>query len=179
MTGRMPMTSITGRMALPIAAIFALLLTAFAALPAFAQTQEVSPELLALARQYVDLTDKSGIYETTIVQVGIQTRQTLVPRDPGNVSQIDQAIGNVIRTYKDRKDELLNQFARVYALSFTQDELQQIVDFYSSPVGQKLATGNVAINGSINRVLTIYTDNLQREFFGKVKAELKTLGVDL
>jgi hypothetical protein len=181
MTGSMPMTSITGRIALPIAAIFALLLTAFTALPAFAQnqTQEVSPELLALARKYVDLTDKSGVYETTVVQVGIQTRQTLVSQNPANVAQIEQAIGTVIATYKGKKDDLFNQFARLYALTFTQEELQQIVDFYSTPTGQKLAKANVDLNPSINRVVSIYTDNLQREFFGKVRAELKAKGIDL
>ena len=41
--------------------------------------------------------------------------------------------------YKGKKDDLFNQFARVYATSFTQDELQQIVTFYDSPVGKKLA----------------------------------------
>lgn len=172
------MTLITGRVALPIAAFFALLLSAFVALPAVAQQQELSPEHLALARKYVDLTDKSGIYEATIVQTGIDTRRTLLRQNPGISEQVDDAIGKVIASYKDKKGELFDQFARVYALAFTMDELQKIVDFYSSPVGQKLATTNADLNSSIARVMNLYSANLQSEFFSKVRAQLKTMGVD-
>jgi hypothetical protein len=180
MTGSMPMTSFAGRIAPPIAAFFILLLSAFVALPALAQQQvtELSPEHLALARKYVDLTDKSALYETTIVKAGIETQRTLVQQNPGVGDQISTAIGKVIATYKERKGELFDQFARVYALTFSMEELQQIVDFYTSPVGQKLANTSADLNASVARVLAIYTANLQTEFFGKVRAELKAMGID-
>jgi hypothetical protein len=181
MMGSMPMTSISGRMALPIAAFFAFLLTAFLAMPALAQQQppqEISPEQLALARKYVDLTDKSGIFETTIVQAGIDSRKTLVSQNPGISDKVDEAIGKVIVEYRGKKDDLFNQFARIYALTFTSDELQQIVDFYGSPVGQKLARANPELNTSLARVLNLYSSNLQREFFANVRAELKSMGID-
>ena len=71
MTGNKPMTFSTKRVPTLFAAVLALILSAFVALPAM--SQEISPEHLALARKYIDLTDHSGIYETTIVQAGINT----------------------------------------------------------------------------------------------------------
>src|SRR5688500_13939478 len=120
----------------------ALVITAMLALataPAIAQETELAPEHLALARKYVDLTDKSEIYVVSLVETAMQTMQTIIRQNPDIVEPVDAAISKTLEGYKDRKGELLDQFARVYALSFTMDELQAIVTFYESPVGQKLA----------------------------------------
>src|SRR5690606_38971423 len=107
------------------------------ALPAMAQ--EVPPEQLALARKYIDLTDRAAVYEITLVEIGLGTMRQIVTQNPEISKETDLAVGKVLEQYRDRKGELLNQFARVYAARFTVEELQQIVAFYESPTGQKLA----------------------------------------
>eukprot|EP01036_Dinobryon_divergens_P050477 gene50477-67597_t len=148
-----------------------------AALPALAQ--EIAPEQLALARKYVDLTDKAGIYEATLVQTAAQTSKLLSQQSPDITDKIDAAIGKVLDTYKGKKDDLFNQFARVYATTFTQDELQQIVDFYSTPTGIKLASSSQDVNAGIRRVMQVFTYNFGTEFVTKVRAELKAQGYKL
>lgn len=164
-----------------IAALFSLIISAFVAMPALSQDNtaaEISPEALALARKYVDLTDTGGLYETTIVQAGIRTYKTLLPQNPEIAEPLNKAIETVISTYKGRKSELFDQFARVYAASFSTEELQQIVDFYSSPTGQKLAKSNAVTSGTIQRIMQVFTSNLNTEFFAAVRAELKAKGID-
>jgi len=132
MMGNKLMTS-TSKRAPFVAALLSLILSAFVALPALSQdAAEISPEALALARKYVDLTDTGGLYEATIVQAGIRTNK----------------------------------------------QLQQIVDFYSSPTGQKLAKSNATTSGTINRIMDVFTSNLNTEFFAAVRAELKSKGID-
>jgi len=177
--GTKPMTFIFKRAPVFVAALLSLILSAFVALPAMAQQPaEISPEALALARKYVDLTDTGGLYEGTIVSVGIRTFKTLIPQNPTITEQLNAAIEKVIGTYKGKKSELFDQFARVYAASFTLEELKQIVDFYSSPTGQKLAKSNAVTSGTINRIMDVYTSNLNTEFFAAVRAELKAQGID-
>lgn len=161
---------------LAAAATLALTL-AFAAAPVFAQ--EISPEALALARKYVDLTDKAGIYEATLAQTAAQTSKLLSGQNPNITDKIDAAIVKILDQYKGKKDDLFNQFARVYALTFTQDELQQIVTFYESPVGVKLASSAQTINLGIRQVMNVYTYNFGTEFVTKVRAELKAEGYKL
>lgn len=170
----------TSRRALTIAAaLLSLILSAFVALPAMSQqTAEISPEALALARKYVELTDTGGLYEATIVQAGIRTYQQLLPQNPEIADPLNKAIEKVLGTYKGKKPELFDQFARVYALFFTVEELQQIVDFYGSPTGQKLAKSNAQTSGTINRIMDVYASNLNTEFFAAVRAELKAQGID-
>jgi len=182
--GHTPMTFSFKRASIVLAAMLSLSVSAGLAVPALAQDtpaatpQEVSPEALALARKYLDLTDHGGVYETTIVQAGIKTYQQLLPQNPNIAEPLNKAIETVIASYKDRKGDLFDQMARLYALTFTMDELQQIVDFYSSPAGQKLAKANSELNSSLQRIMNIFSMNLAKEFFAKVRAELKAQGID-
>ena len=176
MTGNKPMTFLTRRATTFLAAALTLILSAFVALPA--ASQEITPEHLAMARKYIDLTDHSGIYEATIVQAGINTYRQLLPQNPEIAEPLNKAIETVISAYKGRKGELFDQMARVYALTFAPEEMQLIVDFYSSPVGQKLSKANAELNSTIQRVMNVFSVNLNTEFFAKVRAELKAQGID-
>jgi hypothetical protein len=147
--------------------------------PVSVSAQELAPEHVALARQYVDLTDKASIYEITLVEVGIETMRTLLAQNPDKYDQVDQAITKTLDAYKAKKGELMNQFARVYAQQLTMEELQQIVDFYSSPVGQKLAEVTTNTNTDLQTVVNLFQINLRTEFFAQVRAELRAGGINL
>lgn len=141
--------------------------------------QEVAPEQLAMARKYVDLTDRGAVFETTVVEVGIDTMRQIVTQNPEILDQTNETIGDVIKEYNGRKGELLDQFARVYAMRFTMEELTEIVNFYESATGQKLAAANSDVNTDIRRILQVYTNNLRTEFFAKVRSGLRAKGVEI
>ncbi|VAW21755.1 hypothetical protein MNBD_ALPHA12-433 [hydrothermal vent metagenome] len=152
-----------------------------ATLSGASSAQELSPDLLALARKYVDLTDQSQVYEVILIETGIATMRTLVAQNPKLSQEVSDAIGTVIKQYNDskQKDELFDQFARVYASRFTKDELQKIVAFYESDVGIKLSKENAAANTELKTVMQVYRNNLNTEFFAKVRAVLRDQGVKL
>jgi hypothetical protein len=171
------MTSTFKRLPLLAAALFSMFV-ALAAVPAQAQVQEISPEHLDLARRYVNLTDSGGVYEALLVSAGIRTFRTLSAQNPEIGAQLNETVGRIISTYRDKKSDLFDQFARNYALVFSVEELQEIVTFYESPTGTKLAKANIEINETNKRVLQIFTTNLGREFFAAVRADLKAQGID-
>ena len=177
--GTNAMISLMKRTSIIVAALLSLSLAAVA-LPALAQDTELAPEHLNLARKYIQLTDKSGIYEVSLVETAVETMRTLVSQNPELVEPVDKAISTTLEGYKGRKEELLmDQFARVYALNFTQEELQEIVAFYESPVGTKLAAANATLNASLQTVMRVFEANLKTEFFAKVRAELKAAGYNV
>ena len=144
-----------------------------------AQAQELAPEHLELARKYVDLTDNSSIYEVTLVQTAIETMRTLLSQNPELADPVDTAVKAVLDTYRERKGELLDQYARVYALRLSIEELQAIVDFYESPTGQKLVQVNATAGQDLQAIQDVFEINLRTEFFAQVRAELREAGVDL
>jgi hypothetical protein len=159
------------------AATLAIALAFGAVAPAMAQ--EISPEQLALARKYVDLTNKGQIYEAIAVMTAQQTSQMLTTQNPELALTIDETIGKVLETRRGKSDELFNQIARVYAVTYSAEELQQIVAFYETPVGQKLATNAQSINTDVGRIMQVYTSNFGTEFVREVKAALKAAGYDV
>jgi len=183
--GHTPMTFSFKRAPMLVAALLSLSLAAGMAAPVLAQdqpaassAQEISPDALALARQYLDLTDHSGVYETTLVQAGINSYRQLLRTNPEIDQQLNKAIENTITFYRDRKGDLFDQMARLYAITFSIDELQQIVAFYGSPVGQKLSKANAELNLAMQDIMKVFSANLNKEFFAKVRADLKAQGID-
>jgi hypothetical protein len=155
-----------------------------ASVPAYAQTappsqpaQEISPDQLALARKYVDLTDKVDIFGTTVAETAAQTLNQILKTNPGMSDQATDAVTDVVKQYKGQRAQLMDQIARIYAQNFTVDELQQYVNFYGSPAGQKLATTNFDINQQLQKVMELFSLNLKTEFFARVRADLKLKGV--
>ena len=175
--GTNTMISLSKHAALIVVALLGLMLAAPAA---SAQDQtEIAPEHLALARRYVELTDKSNVYEVALVETAVRTMETIIRTDPNNTGIIDAtdtAISTTLTAWKERKGELFDQFARNYALVFSVEELQEIVSFYESPVGQKLASANASINESQQMVMQVFQANLRTEFLAQVRAELKKAG---
>lgn len=159
--------------------VFGLVLALVGGMPTMAAAQEVAPDHLALARQYVDLTDKASVYEVALVQVGIDSMRTLVSQNPDKYADVDAAITKVLESYKARKGELMDQFARVYAQRLTIDDLREIVAFYGSPAGQKLATINAEANRDLQTVMSLFEINLRTEFFSQVRAELRAAGLNM
>ena len=159
--------------------LLGLVLSLGAALPAAVSAQELAPEHLALARKFVDLTDKAAVYEVVLVQVGIDTMRTLIAQNPDKFEVVDLAITNVLDSYKARKGELMDQFARVYALRLTMEDLEAVVEFYGSPVGQKLADVQADSNADLQTVISLFQINLRTEFFAQVRAELREAGLNL
>lgn len=161
--------------------VLALLLAAGvgSAVPVAAQQGEISPEHLAAARTYVDITDRSAVYESTLIKTAVNTMRTILRTNPDIVEPVDAAITKALEVYRERKDELLNQFARVYALNFTIEELQEINAFYESDVGKKLVTANAALNQDMQRIVGVFEANLSTEFFASVKANLKEAGYNI
>jgi uncharacterized protein len=159
--------------------LLGLMLSLCGAMPSTVSAQELAPEHLALARKFVDLTDKAAIFEVALVQVGIDSLRTILATNPDKYDVVDAAVTKVLGVYKEKKGELMDQFARVYAQALTAEDLQAIIDFYGSPVGQKLADVQADSNDDLQTVMSLYQINLRTEFFAQVRAELRAQGLNI
>ncbi|WP_127145709.1 DUF2059 domain-containing protein [Pelagibacterium montanilacus] len=159
----------------PLAILLAGSMALGALMPAKAQ-QEISPEHLALAVEYAQMTDRGRVYETTLVELGVSTMRTLVQQDPDLIDPLPEAVQAVVDQYMVDKDELFSLFGRVYATRFTQEELQEIIGFYRSDTGQKLLGSNRAINQDMQRVLGVWESNARGEFMSRVRTVLREAG---
>jgi hypothetical protein len=173
-TNQMMMSRLSG---IAAAAVMAFSMAFGAVAPAV--SQEIPPEQLALARKYVDLTNKAQIFEAIAAMTAAQTSKLLTQANPEIATQIDEQIGKSLEARRGKSDDLYNQIARIYAVTYTQEELQAIVAFYETPAGQKLASNAMQVNQDVGKVMQIYTSNFGTEFVREVRAALKAAGYNV
>ena len=150
-------------------------------MPAAVSAQELAPEHLALARQYVDLTDKANVYE--VIAGPGRHRQPCARswrRTPTSHDVVDAAITKILEAYKERKGELIDQFARVYAQRLHDGGAAGRSSTSTSRRSARSSpTSNADVNNDLQTVMKLFQINLRTEFFAKVRAELKAAGLNI
>jgi uncharacterized protein len=105
---------------------------------ALAQSANISPEHLALARAVIDFTGANKSFDNVIPQLIQEARNLVLTTNPQVKNDLDAIIPGLQEELGKNQEELLNSISRVYATKFTEDELKEIAAFYESPVGKKL-----------------------------------------
>ena len=96
--------------------------------------QNIAPSHLAVARQLVaavHMIDAASVGMQVALDEQVRTHPMLAPYRGALMQWATELLSS---------EEAQNGFARLYAEEFTEDELRQILAFYQSPVGQKLAS---------------------------------------
>ena len=75
-----------------------------------------------------------------------------------------------------RSVELTNEVATLYATSFTDDELKEILAFYQSPVGKKLLERQPQVVDSSMKFAQKWANKLSDEVIAKMREEMKKRG---
>jgi hypothetical protein len=144
-----------------------------------ANAQEITPEHLAVAQKYVEMTDTGKVYEVSLLNSIRRVAQALTRQSPESSETIVQTARDVAQEYIDAGNPLYQQFARIYAIRFTPEELQEIVTFYESETGQKLLANNVSINKDLKAAVEVWENNFLVDYERKVKAALSEKGIEL
>ena len=140
-----------------------------------------SPRQLELSRRYLDLmfTDQ---FESVIHQM--LGEQMASDQAMQNVPDEDRqfVIGLTSELVTDMVPLMVSEMVPVYAAQFTEDELQALVDFFGSPMGQTIARKNVEVMPEANRaVMAVVPQMLEKmatrmcQHYGCTPAQLQEL----
>jgi hypothetical protein len=161
----------TSRAARLAAVAIALAVSSFAA-----QAQQPSAAQLATAKDVVDATGSTTLFNPLIAGVVEQAKLLLLQQNP-NLSKVLTEVADKIRAdLAPRFDELGNEMARLYATSFTEAELKDLLAFYKSPLGKKLLVEQPKIAEASLRFAQNWANALSDEVIAKMREELKKRG---
>ncbi len=183
-----PSTRLAGmRAARPIlaAALFAFAVAGFAA-PATAQpaaepnaVPQVSPGALLLAKQIVETKDVKGVFEPIIRGIVTKARNSFLQTNFMYEKDINEVALDVEKQFEPRVSELVDASARFYASHFTEQELRDLLSFYTSPLGKKsLAEEPKVLDQSMVYAGT-WAEGVSTEVVAAMRAELKKRGHDM
>ncbi len=92
-----------------------------------------------LADQLVQLTGTARLFDALLPNIADEAKNSFIRANPqmqlGIIAVVDQVAVELV----SRRPELDRYLARVWASGFTDEEMQVLIDFYSSETGQKFA----------------------------------------
>ena len=157
----------------------AFLAIVFVAVAAPARTQEPSANAIKMAREILDLKNTGMLVNPMVPGVIERVKGMLASTNPALRKDLDAVADTLRKAFAPRSLELMNNVARLYASSFTEAELKEILTFYRSPTGKKVIQEEPQIFEDAVEGLKGWQDKFSEEVIARFRAEMKKRGHDL
>jgi uncharacterized protein len=150
----------------------------------FATSKSIDPEKEADLHSLLQYVGAKDQLQSVASESAAQYREKLgasvknVADDSKRQELITVASGSFEKNFDQQR--ALQQIAAIYDKHFTDDEIKGLLDFYSSPLGQKFAAESPKINKEIQAVQALAAGSATRESLLMLKsqnADVDTLGI--
>jgi hypothetical protein len=138
-----------------------------------------SPAAIAAAKELLAMKGANGVYANIIPNVVQRSKDALIQSNLNYQKDLTEVAIIVVKTLAGREQEITENWAKIYANEFTEQDLKDLVAFYKSPLGQKLlATEPRAIQFSMsymNQWAQVFAQTVNDQF----RAEMKKRGKEI
>lgn len=135
---------------------------------------DLPPETQELASRLVNASGTARTFDEVLPLIAEQTKNAFIRSNPDMQLGIISVVDRIAVDLVSRRPELDNYFARVWASGFTNEEMEELIAFYETETGKKLAQ-------TMPRLLAVQTaaaqqwgDSVAEEMRQKVTEELRT-----
>lgn len=141
----------------------------------------VSNELarLTVARQLLDLTGGSKIFEGLVPSMLAQLQQQLVNKVPNRKSDVEAVLLGMAEKYNKRNAELLDELAAHYAKTLSEDDMKEVIRFFSSGPGQHYVQAIPTLTQGSAAIAKAWGQKISSEIVKEAETELRKRGVPL
>ena len=141
--------------------------------------QEISQSHLAAALAVVNATVATQSFDTRLPQIANEVANRLIRQRPDLHKEITDAVQATALKLAVRRKDLDVDVARVYAKTFSEDELKTIGAFLSSDAGKKYQTEGPKVFAETFDTVQRWSDRVGAELLDKSREELKRQGIEL
>jgi uncharacterized protein len=143
------------------------------------QLKPGSPAALAAAKEILAMKNAAAMYANAVPNLVEQTKNTLMQSNLNYQKDLNEVAVIVAKNLAGREKEIGEGMAQVYANEFTEQELKDLVNFYKSPLGQKLLSSEPrAIQFSMS-YMNQWAQTFAETINGQFRAEMKKRGKDI
>jgi uncharacterized protein len=156
--------------------------------PAIAQQQpatppiasgDIDPARLKAARDLLEATNTDAQFAAVVPLMFKQMRQSLPAQGPKEQEQVNQVFDEIQKQFLERRSEVLDQIARLYASRFSPEEMNALAEFYRSPIGRKFIVAMPELAAAAMQLGNAWGQQIGREAEQKIRDELQRRGVKL
>ncbi len=141
--------------------------------------QEISQSHLSAALDVINATVATRSFDSRLPQVANEVANRLIRQRPDLHKEITDAVQATALKLAVRRKDLDIDIARVYAKTFSEDELATIATFLKSPAGTKYQEDGPKVFAETFDAVQRWSDRVGEELFDKSKEELKKQGHEL
>jgi hypothetical protein len=135
--------------------------------------KELPESSLALGAQLVKLSGNSRMFDELLPNIADAAKNAFIRANPqmqlGIIGVVDRAAIDLVR----RRPELDQLLSRVWANAFTEEEMQELIEFYSSDLGKKFAEQQPKLLGIEMAVADRWARSVGQELTQMVQDELR------
>lgn len=118
------------------------------------------------------------VFDKVLPLVSEQIQNRLLGQRPDLVEEIPATVQEVALKLIQRRKELDTTAGRIWAKSFTPDELKVITAFFRSPAGAKYLTAGPKAFGDSSAEMKKWSERIADEMYDKTLAAFKAKGID-
>jgi len=144
-----------------------------------ASAQEPSPSAIAAAKELMVAKGATNMFDPLIPGMIESAKNTFLPTNPGLFKEFNEVAAKLRTDLGPRREEVVNQIARLYAQRFTEAELKEITAFYKTPTGKKFVAQEPAIIDQGLKDAEEWSRKMSEEVLTRFRAEMKKKGHDL
>jgi hypothetical protein len=134
---------------------------------------------LELGQQLIDLAGAKNSIAQMLDQIAPGLTQLVQQANPGKEKEVAEVMNQfIVPKMKENLPEALRECAVVYANHFSEEELQQLIAFYQSPLGRKLVQEQPAMSQELARFGTTWAQNAALQAIREYANEFKKRGLD-
>jgi hypothetical protein len=145
----------------------------------FAQAQAPSASAVATARELVETKGGAAMFDPVIVSMVEQTKGALLQTNPQLAKDLNDVGVQMRAEFAPRKDELMNEAAKLYADRFSEQELKDMLAFYKSPLGKKMVLVEPQVLDETFNYIQQWGTRTSEEVMNRFRAEMKKKGHNL
>ena len=101
--------------------------------------KEIPQEKIDRALQLVRLSGTSRTFDQLLPTIADQAKNAFIRANPQMQLGIIEIVDRIALTLVSRRPELDQELARVWAAGYSDEELDQLIEFYNTDVGKKFA----------------------------------------
>jgi hypothetical protein len=133
----------------------------------------VSDSHLKAARAAITAIRVTNPFDNILPTISMQLKNTLIQGSPNYEPLISEVVDEQALALVPRRADLEKEAAQIYAKAFTEEELNAIAAFYTSPAGQKLLKDGPLAIRELGKAGDIWATGISRDMSKATDAALE------
>jgi hypothetical protein len=149
---------------------------------ATAQAQQPAPPSAAAigyAKEILASKHVEAIYQGAVPGLVQRTKDVLLQSNLNYQKDLNEVAVKVAKDLAGREKEIGEEMAKIYASTFTEQELKELAVFYKSPLGVKVIAQEPTAFATARQFMDQWAQKFSEEINGKFRAEMKARGKDI